>query len=155
MGIPIETIRTGGFEMKYFRFGNGEKIYVILPGISVQSVMASADIIAQSYEEMTEDFTIYVFDRRQDLPPVYTVHDMARDTAEAFLALGLKDIYLFGASQGGMMALVIAIEYPQLIKKMVLGSTSAHIRDEQYASLDGWIQKAEAGDGVGNHTKMR
>ncbi len=149
MGIPIRTVKTDTFEMQYFCFGRGEKTLVILPGISVQSVMSSADLVAGSYDEMAEDFTIYVFDRRQDLPPVYTVYDMAEDTAKALIALGLQDIYLFGASQGGMMALVIAIEFPELVKKMVLGSTSAHIRDDQYASLAGWAEKARAKDGVG------
>ena len=27
------------------------------------------------------EYTIYVFDRRMDLPKTYSVHDMARDTA--------------------------------------------------------------------------
>ena len=148
MSIPIETVRTGGFEMRYFRFGRGEKTMVILPGLSVQSVMDAAGAVAQAYESMTADFTVYVFDRRADLPEVYTVADMARDTAEAMRAVGLKDIYLFGASQGGMIAQVIAIEYPALVHAMVLGSTSPRVRPEQYALLEQWIRFAEARDGV-------
>ena len=102
--IQIETVRKETFEMQFFRFGSGPRTYVILPGLSVQSVMASAEAVAQAYASFAEEYTIYVFDRRAALPPVYTVRDMARDTAEAMLALGLHDIYLFGASQGGMMA---------------------------------------------------
>ena len=149
MAIPIRQVKTDTFEMKYFSFGDGEKTFVILPGISIQSVMASADLVAQAYADFADDYTVYLFDRRENLPPVYTVYDMARDTAAAMKELGLKDTYLFGASQGGMMALVIAIEYPELVKKLVLGSTSAHIWDDQYASLTGWIEKARARDGVG------
>jgi len=74
---------------------------------------------------------------------------MARDTAEAMKALGLKDTYLFGASQGGMMALVIAIEYPALVKKLVLGSTSAHVQPEQFQVIERWIALAEESDPVG------
>ena len=149
MAIPIRQVETEAFKMKYFSFGSGEKTFVILPGISIQSVMASADLVAQTYADFADDYTVYLFDRRENLPPTYSVYDMARDTAEVMKVLGLKDIYLFGASQGGMMALVIAIEYPELVKKLVLGSTSAHIKDEQYASLAGWIRKARARDGVG------
>jgi pimeloyl-ACP methyl ester carboxylesterase len=149
MGISIEKVKTDDFEMQYFRFGSGERVFVILPGISIQSVMVSAQLVADAYADFAADYTVYVFDRREVLPPVYTVRDMARDTAAAMKALGLENIYLFGASQGGMMALVIAIEYPELVKKMVLGSTSAHIRDDQYASLAGWAEKARARDGVG------
>jgi len=147
--MEIRTVTTAGLSMDYFCFGSGEKILVILPGLSIQSVMGSADLIAQSYQDFAADYTIYVFDRRKDMPESYPVHEMARDTAQAMLALGLKDCYLFGASQGGMMALVIAIEYPELVRKMVLGSTSAHVLDSQYTKLLGWAALAKAGDRKG------
>ena len=149
MSIPIETVRTDAFTMDFFRFGKGEKPLVILPGLSIQSVMGAADAVAEAYRSLEDRFTIYLFDRRRDLPPVYTVHDMARDTAEALRALGLKDVCLFGASQGGMIALVIAIEYPELVGKMVLGSSSAHVQEAQYRVLEQWAQLARERDPVG------
>ena len=148
MSIAIESVKTEQFAMQYFHFGSGERTMVILPGLSVQSVMGVADAVAESYQSLTERFTIYVFDRREELPPVYLVREMARDTAEAMKALGLRDVYLFGASQGGMMAQVIAIEYPELVHKMVLGSTSAHVQPEQYRIIEEWIRLAEAKDPI-------
>ena len=147
--IPIERVECRDFAMEFFRFGTGARTLVILPGLSVQSVMGSADAVAQAYDALAQDYTIYLFDRRETLPDPYHVEEMARDTAEAMLALGLKDVYLFGASQGGMMALVIAIEYPGLVKKLVLGSTSAHVLPEQFRSIERWIALAEANDPVG------
>lgn len=147
--IPIERIELNGFAMQYFRFGAGARTLVILPGLSVQSVMGSAEAVAAAYASFADDYTIYVFDRRETLPEAYPVQEMARDTAEAMKALGLKDTYLFGASQGGMMALVIAIEYPALVKKLVLGSTSAHVQPEQFRVIERWIALAEANDPVG------
>lgn len=146
MGILIETVKTERFSMDFFRFGTGEKTLVILPGLSVQSVMGAADAIVAAYQSLTDRFTIYVFDRRADLPDPYSVRDMARDTAEAFQTLGLRDICLFGASQGGMIALVIAIEHPELVGRMVLGSSSAHVREEQFRVIEEWIRLAEKGD---------
>ena len=147
--IPIERVECRDFAMEFFRFGTGARTLVILPGLSVQSVMGSADAVAQAYDALAQDYTIYLFDRRETLPDVYSVEEMARDTAEAMKALGLKDTYLFGASQGGMMALVIAIEYPELVKKLVLGSTSAHVLPAQFRSIERWIALAEANDPVG------
>lgn len=148
-GIPVQTVTTDAFSMDYFRFGDGEKTLVILPGLSVQSVMGSADAVAEAYELLTDDFTIYLFDRRNELPSPYPVAEMAKDTAAAMEALGLEDIYLLGVSQGGMMAMEIAIENPELVHMLALGSTSACVTEEQYQPISKWVQMAEDGDAEG------
>ena len=143
----IETVRTDDFTMDYCRFGHGKAALVILPGMSVQRVMGLADAIEAAYSPLADDFTIYVFDRRKDLPPVYTIGEMAEDTAQAMKALGLKEVCLFGASQGGMMALVLAMEHPQLVKRVILGSTSAQVTEAQYREVFGrWAELAKVGD---------
>ncbi len=149
MSIPIETVRTDAFSMNFFRFGKGEKPLVILPGLSIRSVMGAADAVAAAYRSLADRFTIYVFDRRSDMPPVYPVREMARDTAEAFRQLGLKDVCLFGASQGGMIALVIALEHPELVGRLALGSSSAHVQAAQYRVLERWAQLARQKDAPG------
>lgn len=125
MQIPIETVETSEFEMEYFRFGQGSRTAVILPGLSVTSVMGSRESIAKQYAAWNSAFTTYLFDRRKDLPETYSVYDMARDTADAMRVLGLSDVCLFGASQGGMIALVLTIENPDLVGRLALGSTTA------------------------------
>ena len=146
MSIKIEKVVTDRFEMRYFKFGTGAKTAVILPGLSLTSVMNSADSVASAYKSMREDYTVYVFDRRTDCPKVYTIKDMGDDTAEAIMSLGLKDIYLFGVSQGGMIAQIIAIYYPGLIHKLALCSTIAEITDENSKILREWLVCAENGD---------
>ena len=144
--ININTIKTDNFTMEYFKFGTGKRNFVILPGLSVQSVMGSADAISGAFNIGQDDFTFYVIDRKKELPQEYSIYDMARDTAEAVKALGLKDNYFFGASQGGMVAMTIAIEYPELVKKLAIASTSSHVTDEQYENLDKWIELARKGE---------
>ena len=41
--IQIETIKTESFTMDYFKFGHGKEVFVILPGLSLQSVMIFAE----------------------------------------------------------------------------------------------------------------
>ena len=144
--IPIETVKTDAFSMDYFKFGRGKKTLVILPGLSVQSVMGSADAVADAYQILTEDFTVYLFDRRKELPASYSVHEMAQDTAEAMRALGLENVCLFGTSQGGMTAMDIAIHHPELVQKLVLGSTSACVTEENFRTVEEWISLAKAGN---------
>lgn len=143
MSINIETVNAAGFSMRYFKFGSGEKTFVILPGLSVQSVMDAAEIIADAYKILAEEFTVYVFDRRSEIPETYTVYDMAEDTVAAFRALNLKDAYVFGASQGGMLSMVLALRYPELVKKLMLGSSAARITDRQAKAISEWINLAE------------
>lgn len=129
--------------MNYLKFGNGDKALVIIPGLSVQSVLKMADSIKNAFKQFVDDFTIYLFDRREDLPPVYTVADMAKDTAEKMKELGLKDVSLFGASQGGMISMLIAAWYPELVHKLVLGSTTAKVSEVSNSILNNWINLAK------------
>lgn len=121
--MEIKTVKLPRFEMDYFTFGSGEKTFVILPGMGLKSVMLSADEVAADYGIFAEDYTVYVFDRIKNMPDDYSVFDMAEDTAEAFIDLGLSGVCLFGMSQGGMMAEVLAARHPDLIEKAVFGST--------------------------------
>ena len=144
MSIPIETVQTEDFTMDYFRFGTGKKTMVILPGLSVQSVMGLADAVADAYKIFAEDYTVYLFERRKELPEGYTMDDMTKDAEAAFEALDLKDIYLFGTSQGGMIALNLAVQYPERIKKVAVGSAAASMSGRE-AEVDHWLQLAKEG----------
>ena len=58
MGIPIRTVQTETFSMDYFCFGRGATPLVILPGLSIQSVMGSADAIENAYRSLEDRFTL-------------------------------------------------------------------------------------------------
>ena len=58
----VDTVKTDGFTMGYCRFGSGDKTLVMLPGLSVQSVLGSADAVADAYQMFTDDYTVYLFD---------------------------------------------------------------------------------------------
>ena len=144
----INKISFNGITMGYMKFGSGSKTMVILPGLSVKSVLESADAVASQYKDMAQDFTIYLFDRRENIPNEYKVTDMAEDTAMIMTELGLNDVYLFGASQGGMMAQVIAARYPELVRKLALGSTCARFDPEEHPAIGTWTDLAKERKGA-------
>ncbi len=145
MDVITGRAAAGSTEMEYVRFGSGERTLVILPGLSVQSVIPAAQAIAKQYEIFGKDFTAYLFDRRSVLPARYPVEAMADDTAAVMRALGLKNVCLFGASQGGMMAEVIAVKYPDLVGKLALGSTACRIDGTRAAVIGEWTRLAGEG----------
>ncbi len=86
---------------------------------------------------------MYLLDRRSDPPSGYSVADMARDTAEAMDCLGIRDACVIGISQGGMIAQVLAMERPDLVGRMVLGSTAARLTESSGAVIRNWTALAE------------
>ncbi len=147
--VQVKTISVGKTEMDYAIFGRGEKNFVILPGLSVHSVMGAADAIANAYKMFCEEFTVYVFDRVQNIRDGYTVRDMAEDTAAAMKALNIGRADVFGASQGGMIAMCLAASYPDMVHKLILGSTLAEANATFSSVLEEWIRLAENRDETG------
>jgi len=145
----VETVSTEDMEMDYIVFGSGRKAFVILPGLSIHSVMGSVEAIEAAYKDFSEEYTVYVFDRAKDIQEGYTVRDMAADTAVAMKSLNIEGADIFGASQGGMIALYIAIDHPELVHKMILGSTLAKPNDTFNRVVDEWIQLAKERNEVG------
>jgi pimeloyl-ACP methyl ester carboxylesterase len=57
---------------------------------------------------------------RQPVPPVpYTLSDLARDTVGLLDHLGVGRAHVLGASMGGMVAQVVAIEHPERVRSLI------------------------------------
>ena len=139
----MKTVIAGDMEMDYIRFGSGEKSFVIIPGLSIHSVMGLEDMIADAYKDFAKDYTVYVFDRARNIKAGYTVREMAADTAKAMEALGIEKADVLGASQGGMIAMYLAIDHPKLVRKMILGSTLAKPNETFIEAAGEWNRLAE------------
>ncbi len=149
MSCLTEKVTANEYTVPYIKFGSGKKTLVILPGLGIQSVIPFASAIKKQYESFCKDYTVYLFERREDMPKAYSVYDMADDTAKAINELGLSDICLFGVSQGGMMAMIIASEFPQLVGKLALGSSAAFVSQESEKVLSEWLSLAQSKDTQG------
>lgn len=136
----VFTAKVADFEMDYMKFGSGSKTLVILPGMSLMSVMPMAPLCAGAYHSFTEDYTVYLFDRRKEFGLGYSVEDMATDTALVMKSLGIAHADIMGFSQGGMMAESIAENHPNLVRKLVLGSTFSRANETSNAVFDKWIR---------------
>ncbi len=139
----MKIVTAGGMEMNYITFGSGEKNFVIIPGLSIHSVMGLEDMIADAYKDFAKDYTVYVFDRAKNFGEGYTIREMAADTAKAMKNLGIENAYVFGASQGGMIAMYLAIDCPELVCKMILGSTLSKPNENFNNIVCRWLHLAK------------
>jgi pimeloyl-ACP methyl ester carboxylesterase len=55
---------------------------------------------------------------RLPVRPPYTLNDMALDTVGLMDALGIASAHIVGASMGGMIAQIVAIEHPQRVRSL-------------------------------------
>lgn len=151
--IEKKTIVTDRFEMDYISFGSGPGTLVMIPGMSLRSTLLQAEAVAGGYKLFWDRYTVYLFDRVKRLRQGYTVKNMADDTAAAMRVLELSGVHMIGYSQGGMIAMHIAAAYPELVSKLVLGSTTACPNENARDIVKAWSSLAAGHDVTGlNHS---
>lgn len=72
--------------------------------------------------------------------PAYTLNDMAADAVGVMDELGIKSAHVVGASMGGMIAQIVAAEYPERTRSLVsiMSTTGApHLPEAEEQAADG------------------
>ena len=145
-------IRNGSMEqMDYIRFGSGERVLVMLPGLGdgLRTVAGTALPMALLYRKFSKRYTVYAFSRREPLAAGCTTRDMAADQAKAMEALGIDRADILGVSMGGMIAQWLAIDHPERVGKLILTVTCPEPNPILRESVQEWVALAKRGDHAG------
>jgi pimeloyl-ACP methyl ester carboxylesterase len=133
---------TGTFleEFPYVRLGNGPENLMILPGITLENEPPNR-LAAWTYRlgfgRFAEGHTVYVVYRRRGLPPHYTTREMAADYARVMEeVLGPSNV--MGFSTGGSIAQYVALDHPELAKKLILVVSASRLSDEGRETCERW-----------------
>lgn len=140
------TLKIGDTYMDYATFGKGSKPLIMIPGLSTQNIKGTTFFLAYMYRIFAKEYSVYVFDRKAVVPEEYTVRDIAKDVAFAMDSLGITDAYVFGISQGGMIAQYLAVDRPELVQKLVLGVTLSKQNETVKLVVEQWIEMAQKDD---------
>ena len=145
--IKNGSIAVGDTEMYYVSFGSGKRALAVLPGLSdgLATVKGKAWILSSPYKRFFDDFTVYLFSRKNRMPEGYTIRQMAEDQADTMRKLGIRKACVLGVSQGGMIAQYLAIDHPELVDRLVLAVTAPYANDTVKAAVSGWIDMAKRG----------
>lgn len=136
----------GDVSFDYIQFGSGEKTLLMIQGLNTNRIKGAGLSLAYMYRIFAKEYTVYLFDRRDEVYEGITVKDMAMDIAAAMDELGLKNADVFGVSQGGMIAQYLAMERPDLVHKLVLAVTASRNNSTIESVVQNWITMTEQGD---------
>jgi len=141
-------IHIGEIDMDYVVFGPVKKPFVIIPGLSdgLKTVKGQGLALASYYKSFAKEFKIYVFSRKNALEQGYSTRDMAKEQKLAMEKLGIKEAYIMGVSQGGMISQYLAIDYPEMVKKLVIGVSISKPNETIKKVVYSWIEMAKSND---------
>ncbi len=127
--VTIRNISIDDTNIRYIRFGTGLKNLIIIPGLYIFDIMNSKDFIEAAFRSFEDEYTIYLFERRVNIPNNFSILDYADDLYKCINYFSLDNIYLFGASLGGIISEIIGYKYPKNIKKIILAGTTSYVDD--------------------------
>jgi pimeloyl-ACP methyl ester carboxylesterase len=114
-------VRADGFRIRYMEAGAGPPL-VHLHGAGGLRLNAAHDLLAQRFRVIAFEMPGFGTEENQrtcDMP------ELAATMAKAAQGLGLKQFNLMGTSFGGKVALLFALQSPELVRALVLEAPAA------------------------------
>ena len=143
MPLKEGTLQFDNKKVDYIKFGTGKRIMVLIPGMSFNPLKGTGLYASKKYQLFSNEFTVYLIDKIRKIPKNYTNVDISEDYAKAFEMLNIKDAYVLAISHGGVISEYLAINHPELIKKLVLGVTLAYNNDTFEKAVHHWLKLAK------------
>jgi 3-oxoadipate enol-lactonase len=141
----MPTVKVNDIDMYYEVEGAGEPL-VLIAGLGT-----GMSPYRRMIRLLSQENRVLAFDNRgvgrTDKPDIpYTIEMMADDTAGLLKALDIMSANVIGISMGGRIALALALQHPELVRSLVLVSTSPRVERKAGTMLQfkvlKWIRAA-------------
>ncbi len=122
---PARRVPVGDIQLAYRQFGRGPELVLIM---GESSAMGLWDL--SFLQTLSSLYRVTIFDNRgtgysTDNPDVpMTMELMAQDTAALMQLLGLGPANILGWSMGGQIGLVLAVENPAVVRRLVVSGAT-------------------------------
>jgi pimeloyl-ACP methyl ester carboxylesterase len=139
--------------LPYFRLGSGPRL-VVLRGFTTTHDNPKG--LQRRFEiklltPLARHFDVYAVNRAPGLAPGTTMADIATQHAEAFRAAFDEPVDLLGMSSGGSIALQIAADHPDVVRRLVLVGAAGRIGTEAAAAQMRYIDAVAEGRRGAHH----
>ncbi len=115
----MSSAKINGIDLYYETTGEGSPILFIHGlGSSARDWEMQIPFFSKHYRAIT--FDLRGHGQSQKPPGPYSMPLFAKDTAELIRLLGAAPVHVVGISLGGMIALQLAVDHPELIKSLVI-----------------------------------
>ena len=123
---PVRYARVGAFSLAFQVFGSGDRDIVVIPPMAhnIELMWERAEF-RRIFDRMGRYARVVHFDKRgtgvsDRTAPVPTMDERVDDTRAVMDAAGLDRCFLYGLSEGGPMAVLFAVTYPERVLGLVL-----------------------------------
>ena len=119
----------------YYEVHGEGKPLVLLNGI-MMNTLSWVDHIP----DLKDRYQVITYDMRDQgqsgrLEEGYTIDVHAEDLKKLLDHLGIKKANILGVSYGGQVALIFSLGFPEMVEKLILSNTAAHV-DQYLLSRD-------------------
>ena len=132
--------------INYVSFGYGNKNLLLIPGLNIERIKGKALQLAFFYRIFLRDYKVFIFDHKEHINESYEISDMVEEIVYCIKKLNIDKVDVVGVSQGGMIAQLLAINYPDIVDKLVLAATTSRNNPTTNKVVDRWIVLAENGE---------
>jgi pimeloyl-ACP methyl ester carboxylesterase len=139
------TLSTG---VPYLRVGQGPPL-LVAAGLTAQHANPRGAWRRASLSwaaPYAQHFTVYLVNRRPGLPLGTSMSDIADDYARAIEDDLGEPVYLHGTSSGGSVSLQLAVDRPELVRRLVLAAAACRLSPSGRALMAEVARLTEAGD---------
>lgn len=117
--------------LPHLRRGSGAPL-VLIPGISAQGGLParlSSAFRRGQLAPLSGRRDVWAINRRQGLPARTSIQDFAAEYAQTLRGHFSEPVDVVGVSTGGSIALQLAADYPELVRRLVLVSAAYRLSD--------------------------
>lgn len=146
--MPDVVERTFSSGVPYMRTGRGPAL-LVAAGLTTQHANPTGTSRRMSLAwaaPFAEHFTVYLANRRPGLTEGTSIHELADDYATAIEGDIGEPVLVHGTSTGGSVALQLAVDRPELVRRLVLAAAACRLSPAGRSVMAEVARLTEAGD---------